>query len=214
MKLKMKTNQYPGKLIVFCGIDGCGKTTQIHNLKNFIEQQGKQVFLAERSAGIVKDSETLLAFMDTPEHDAFDYEAQGERTQYSGNVIAKHLAEGDIVISDMSFYSYLANLLAGGYTDDIWIHEITKSILKPDIAFFLDVNAETAINRVWRREGEKIKYIDMDFQYALRNVFLKLAKENEGIIISADCSAEDSFNSILQVVLNILNIDRRVINEH
>lgn len=208
MMLKMKTNQYPGKLITFCGIDGCGKTTQIYNLKNFIEQQNKRVFLAEQSAGLVKESEILRAFMDTPEYDALD-----DKALYSDRVIAKHLADGDIVISDMSFYSYLADLLARCYTDDIWIYEITKMILKPDIAFFLDVNVETAVNRVWQREGEKIKYIDMDYKYTLRSEFLKLAKENDGIIIATECSVNNSFSDILQVVLGKLNIDRRIINE-
>lgn len=211
--MKMKTNQYPGKLITFCGIDGCGKTTQIYNLKNFIEQQKKQVFLAEQSTGIVKDSEILRAFMDTSEHDAFDYKAASDRTCHFDRNIVKHLAEGDIVISDMCFYSYLANLRTRGYDEDILIHEVTKSIIKPDIAFFLDINIETAINRVRQREGEKIKYIDMDFQYTLRNEFLKLAKENEGIIITTDCSVKDSFSSILRVVLGTLNIDRRISNE-
>lgn len=211
MNIIMNPNQYPGKLITFCGLDGCGKTTQIGSLLNFFRQKNQRIFLTKQPTDLVRNSEIFRAFMDTPRHESYDYRAlsllaASDRVQHSNRVIAKHLADGEIVISDRYFYSCLANLRARGYTEDAWIYEIARLIPQPDIAFFLDVNPQTAIERVRRREDEKDRYIDEELQYKLRDEYIAIAKNSGGIIVKTDISAAASFEIILQAVMNkILN---------
>lgn len=144
--------------------------------------------------------------MDNPDHTGFDYRslsllAASDRLQHSNEVIAKELEQGKTVLCDRYFYSCLANLRARGYTKDQWIYEISEYIIKPDFAFFFDVDVDTAVNRVRSRETEKDRYIDMDLQHKLRFEYLQIAKENGGIILPTDCDENDTFNSIKSFIL-------------
>jgi len=143
--------------------------------------------------------------MDEPDHDAYDYRslsllAASDRIQHCNKVILPELQDGKCTISDRYIYSCVANLRARGYTEDQWIFEIVQSIVKPDIAFFLDVPVNIAVSRVRCRENEKDRYIDMNLQYKLRVEYLNLAKENEGIILSSTESKEKTFLKVKNCV--------------
>ena len=60
----------------------------------------------------------------------------------------------------------------------------------------MDVDIETAVKRVRNRPNEKNRYIDMDLQYKLRDLYLKIAKRNNGVIINTETSPEDCFKII------------------
>lgn len=205
MKLQMRENEYSGKLITFCGLDGCGKTTQIKLLTQYLEEKGDQVFLTKQPTDFVRKSEIFRTYMDMPNHDSFDYRAlsllcASDRVQHSNLVITEKLKEGYTVISDRYFYSCLANLKARGYEQDNWIYEIAKSIPKPDVAFFLDIDVDTAIKRVRSRIDEKDRYIDVPLQHGLRKQYLTIAKENNGTVISTVNTEKQCFETIRREV--------------
>lgn len=193
-KLEMFRNPGAGKLITFCGLDGCGKTTQIRRLIRYLENRGLPVFLTRQPTDFVRESEIFRNYMDTPEHGEFDYRAlsllcASDRVQHSNRVIARKLEEGAVVISDRYFYSCLANLRARGYAQDAWIYEVARFIPKPDLAFFLDVDVETAVRRVRARAEERDRYIDIPLQHRLRAEYLAISAENDGVLFST--AAED-----------------------
>ena len=97
-------------------------------------------------------------------------------------------------------------------SEDRWIYEISSHIVKPDIAFFIDAEVETAIARVRSRKEERNKYIDIDLQHRLRKEYLKIAADNDGIIINADMSVDEMFSIIRDTIqLRILNSNRKQI---
>lgn len=201
MKLEMLKHEYEGKLITFCGLDGCGKTTQIKHLVKWLEDNGHKVYLTKQPTDFVRKSEIFRAYMDTPEHDAYDYRAlsllcASDRVQYSNRVISQKLKEGCIVISDRYFYSCLANLMARGFQEDMWIYEVAKFIPQPDIAFFLDIDADTAVKRVLSREAEKDRFIDVPLQHRLWEQYIEIAKGCGGVILSTAKNESESFNRI------------------
>ncbi len=209
MKLEMLENEYTGKLISFCGLDGCGKTTQIIRLKKHLEDKGYKVFLTKQPTDFVRESEIFRNFMDTPEHDGYDYRAlsllcASDRVQHSNRVITEKLKEGYIVISDRYFYSCLANLIARGFEKDTWIYEVAKFIRKPDVSFFLNAPVDVAISRVRSREEEKNRYIDEAFQNKLHDLYIDIARENNGIIVSTLLDEDICFERI------VLEVDRVV----
>lgn len=209
MKLNMIDNELEGRLITFCGLDGCGKTTQIRKLQIWLEAQGYSVFLTKQPTDFVRQSAIFRNYMDTAVHDDFDYRAlsllcASDRVQHSNRVIAKKLEQGYIVISDRYFYSCLANLVARGFDKDQWIYEIARSIRKPDMAFFLNVPVGTAIERVRNRPEEKDKYIDTLFQEKLHDLYLQIARENGGVIVSTALSEEACFDRIRFRVKSLL----------
>lgn len=209
MKLEMQKNEFEGKLITFCGLDGCGKTTQIKRLVDWLESKGHKVYLTKQPTDFVRNSEIFRTYMDSPTHDAFDYRAlsllcASDRVQHTNRVISQKLKEGYIVISDRYFYSCLANLIARGFEEDTWIYDVAKSILKPNVAFFLNVPVDEAIRRVRDRPEEKNRYIDVQLQKKLHDLYVTIARDNNGVVISTLLSEDVCFKRVEFEVENIL----------
>lgn len=189
-KLRMIPHNTDGLLITFCGLDGCGKTTILKRLAELLSEE-RDVILTKQPTDFVRKSDIFRTYMDSPDHDAYDYRslsllAASDRVQHSNRTVLSELKQGKVVISDRYFYSCLANLRARGYEKDRWIYEIAGSIIKPDLAFFLDVPVETAVARVRLRPEEKDRYIDMDLQYRLREEYINICKANGGILLSTE----------------------------
>ena len=207
-KLNLKPNTYPGTLITFCGLDGCGKTTMIQRLADELSDDF-DIVLTKQPTNSVRNSDIFRTYMDEQDHSAYDYRslsllAASDRIQHVNKVIVPALESGKTVISDRYFYSCLANLHARGFKKDKWIYEIAESIVKPDAAVFIDVPVHTAVRRVRSRPEEKLRYIDMELQYALRSEYNGICRANGGISVRGDISPDNTYNEILNNILKIL----------
>ena len=207
-KLNMRENKTPGFLITFCGLDGCGKTTMMHRLIADLEKD-YDIFVTKQPTNAVRSSEIFRTYMDSPNHDAFDYRslsllAASDRLQHVNKVIEPEMKRGRIVLSDRYFYSCLSNLRARGFEHDKWIYEIAESIVKPDLAFFFDVPVEEAVARVRRRPEEKDRYIDMDLQYRLRKEYIDICSANNGILVSTTQTEDACYELVKNAVKEML----------
>lgn len=202
--LDMKENKAAGKLITFCGLDGSGKTTLMRRLIADIEKE-MPLLVTKQPTNAVRNSEIFRTYMDSPDHDAFDYRslsllAASDRIQHGSMVIEPALSQGKTVVSDRYFYSCLANLWARGYENDTWIYEVASFVVKPDIAVFCDVPVETAVRRVRNRQEERNRYIDMDLQYRLRETYISICKANGGVLICTEMPEEECYQILLNQV--------------
>ena len=210
MKLNMKEHNGPGLLITFCGLDGCGKSTTIDRIISTLSPD-HSILLTKQPTDFVRTSAIFRTYMDSPNHDAYDYRslsllAASDRIQHSNKVIAPAIQQGKIVLSDRYFYSCLANLRARGFKQDKWIYEIAGSIVKPDIAFFLDIPVEEAIRRVRSRPEEKGRYIDVDLQHRLRQEYINICKKNNGVLISTLQSPEETYRTVINHIRSYLEV--------
>ena len=190
-ELRMKPCKTKGKLITFCGLDGSGKSSMINMLADAFKQQEIDFIITMQPTNEMRRTDIFRAFMDFPDTGAYEYRslslmAAADRVQHANKVILPALEEGKTVICDRYFYSCLANLRARGYVDDEWIYEISENIPKPDIAFFLDLPVEMAVDRVRMRPDEENKYIDMPLQYLLREEYKKICNVNHGVLVKSD----------------------------
>lgn len=151
----MKKNIYPGKFIVFEGLDGSGQTTQANLLKNFLEKKGFNVFLTKEPT---KDSEFGKIIDKVLHHKEkiSSLELQKlfikDREWHLKNVIEPTLKEGKIVISDRYFFSTFA---FGGIDVDMEkLIKLNDKFLMPDLTIFLDVRPEICIKRILKRKKE------------------------------------------------------------
>lgn len=87
----------------------------------------------------------------------------------------------------------------------MWIYEIAKSIRKPDVAFFLNVTVDEAIRRVRERPEEKDRYIDIELQKRLHDLYVSIARENGGVVVSTLMSEDTCFKRIIFEVEKLLN---------
>ena len=207
--LNMRPNETNGFLFTFCGLDGCGKTSNLTRLKEELEKE-YPVLLTKQPTNAVRNSSIFRTYMDCPDHSAYDYRslsllAASNRLQHGTKVIEPAMQEGLIVISDRYFYSCLANLHARGFEKDEWIYKIAESVVRPDIAFFFDVPVEIAVQRVRSRPEEKDRYIDMDLQYKLRDKYIKICKANNGVLVPTDIPFEESYAIVKKEVERVIN---------
>ena len=206
--LNMRTNETQGFLITFCGLDGCGKTTMMEHLITELKKEHK-IFVTKQPTDAVRNSNIFRTYMDSPNHDAYDYRslsllAASDRLQHVSKVIEPEMKAGKIVLSDRYFYSCLSNLRARGYKNDKWIYEIAEGIIKPDLAFFFDIPVEEAIARVRRRPEEKDRYIDIELQHKLRKEYIEICKANNGILISTLNPKDECYEIIKNAVKELL----------
>lgn len=151
-----------GRLIVFEGIDGAGKTTQIAALAEWLRAQGRRVITtAEPTDGaygkalrqILQGDRsctpcevTALFVLDRIWHNC-------DPTQG----ISAMLAGGADVICDRYYYSTFA--YQGSETDPRWVEEINlhcPEIRRPDLCIFLDLMPEESLARI-RARGEALE---------------------------------------------------------
>ncbi len=208
-ELRMKPHNTDGKLITFCGLDGCGKSSMIKMLTEAFEEHGIDFIVTKQPTDAMRNTEIFRTFMDCPDNSAYEYRslslmAAADRIQHANKVILPALKAGKTVVCDRYFYSCLANLRARGYVNDEWIYEISESIPKPDIAFFLDLPVETAVGRVRKREEEKDRYIDMPLQYLLKEEYKEICDANNGILVRSDIDIEHTFSAIKTCVYQLL----------
>ena len=204
--LNMRPHGMPGKLITFCGLDGCGKSTMIKMLSKDLSDAGCDVFVTKQPTDMMRKTNIFRTFMDNPDHSMYQYRAlslmaAADRVQHINKVILPALREGKIVICDRYFYSCLANLRARGFEDDEWIYEIAQNeIVKPDAAFFLDVPVSVALARVKARPEEKDRFVDVDLQYRLHDEYRDIARMNHGLLLSSTEKPEYTYQNIMNFI--------------
>jgi dTMP kinase len=173
----------------------------IHMLKERLTNLNLLFYITRQPTDIVRKSEMFRTFVDTPNHDSFDFRAlslftASDRLQHCQKVVLPALENQNIVISDRYYYSCLANHRAKGYAEDQWIYEIASYIPEPDFSFFLDVNAETSIQRTRQRESEKNRWIDVNLQYKLREEYINISKSCRGILVNTEKDPHIAFDQI------------------
>ena len=112
--LLFRRNESAGKLITFCGLDGCGKSTMIKMLSEDLKQEGYEVLITKQPTDTMRKTNIFRTFMDQPDHSNYEYRslslmAAADRIQHVNHVILPALKAGKIVICDRYFFSCLAN---------------------------------------------------------------------------------------------------------
>ena len=173
-----------GFFLVLEGIDGSGKTTVAHKLKERYEKIGKQVLITreptdyELGKYIRNYLNTVTSRERDPVFEALIFAA--DRAFHIRKRILPHIERGYLVISDRYFYSSLAYQSINGI-DFNWVLEVNKYMLTPNLAVFLDVTPEEAIKRIHhaRNVFEKKRFLEKVY-----NTYLEMVKR--GMLIKVD----------------------------
>ena len=196
-----------GLFITFEGGDGCGKTTQINLLDEYLRQKGYKTLLTREpgSKGLgVKLREILLNYDGevSPVCESFLFLA--DRAQHVDCIIKPALEEGVIVLCDRHTDSTVAYQGYGRGLDLEQIHNLNKiatSGLKPDLTIVLDVDVETSQKRVGS-EKDRMESAGVEFFERVRQGFLEIAKqEPERVkVVDSTQSIQEIHKEILELV--------------
>ena len=131
--------KYPGRLIAVEGLDGSGKSTQIHLLKCWLELQGLKVFFSEwNSSALVKSATSKAKKREllTPTTfcliHATDFADRYERQ------LVPLIRAGYIVLCDRYIFTAFARDIVRGCPPE-WVRGIYSYALLPDVTFLLQV---------------------------------------------------------------------------
>jgi len=145
---------YPGRLFVFEGLDGAGKSTQIGLLEEALRGQGYAVdCLAWRSPSAVVDMDGNERKEALGNNTAFCLLYAADLAEKCQDVIVPALLAGHIVLCDRYIYTAFARDVARG-VDRQWVRQVYQYFaVTPDVAFYCQVPLEVAMLRILNRAG-------------------------------------------------------------
>ena len=175
-------NMQKGLFITFEGGDGCGKTTQIKLLDEYLRNKGYKTLLTREPGSIglgVKVREILLNYDGevSPVCESFLFLADRAQNVYC--IIKPAVEDGTIVICGRHTDSSVAYQGYGRGLDIDRINmlnNIATSGLKPDLTIVLDVDVETSQKRVGA-EKDRMESAGVEFFERVRQGFLEIAKQ-------------------------------------
>ncbi len=213
---------FPGRLIAVEGLDGSGKSTQIHLLKRWLEQQGLKVYFSEwNSSELVKSATSkgkktnLLTPTTFSLIHATDFADRYERH------LMPLLRAGYLVLCDRYFFTAFARDTVRGCPRE-WVRGIYSFAAQPDMTFFFRAHLEVSLQRIL--EGRpQLKYFEagMDlrlstdpyesfriFQGRLLEQYLAMSTEFNFHIIDANQTVEAQQSVVRQLIAANIDLSR------
>ena len=209
-KLTLKEVNYSGKLIVFEGTDGAGKTTMISKLVEYISNKygSNNVLSIKQPTDMSRKTKLFQKMMYSQNHDDIDYRAvqlltMSDRIQHIHEVIEPALKEGKFIICDRYVYTSYVNMLARGYNNETWFIDVAKHIIKPDVVFLAYVDSSLAIKRIKSRAEEKDRFLDEKLLINVSNNFKELAEIENFKVLDTSRDVKLSFNEVLKTLKEV-----------
>ena len=171
-----------GIFISFEGIDGCGKSTQVKMLVEYLNQSGSETIMV-REPGGTKISEEIRDILLNRHLDNICDRTEallmtGSRSQLTNEIILPHLKKGLNVVADRYYDSTLAYQGGGRELDLEWLIKLNHFAtynLDPNITFFIDIDPKEAQKRK-NQEEDRIERAGIDLQARVRNAYIELAQ--------------------------------------
>ncbi|MBE7708554.1 MAG: dTMP kinase [Cyanobacteria bacterium SIG27] len=200
-----------GLFITFEGADGCGKTTQIGLLNEYLKEKKYNTLTTLEPGGsdIGKNLRQILLHHDgyvSPRAEMFMYLA--DRAQHVDAVIKKAVEENKIVLCDRHIDSTVAyqGYARGGNIEQIdLLNNLATNEYKPNLTFVFDVDSEIAQKRVGETK-DRLEAEGLEFHKKVRMGYLELAKKYPQRIkvINANLTIEEVFEQVKKIIDEIL----------
>ncbi len=181
-----------GRFIVFEGIDGSGKSTQIENISQWLTGMGHAVYPTfEPTDGPVGSliRKMLTGKVETDQRTIASLFA-ADRTDHllnKTNGIRKKVHDGQVVLCDRYYFSSYA--YHAQYIDIDWVihaNLLNARILKPDLTVFIDVEPESCFERIQKNRKNFEMYEKMDIMKKVRENYFRafeMLKETETVAV-------------------------------
>lgn len=183
-----------GLFVTFEGVEGSGKSTQAHALREHLESGGVNVILTREPGGTALGERIRDILLDLgesgmlPQTELFLYLAS--RAEHVARVVAPALARGDVVISDRFGDASVAYQGGGrelGPSLVVSLNEVATGGVKPDVTFLLDLDPEEGLRRLSERGRGVRDRIEAEvpaFHARVREAYLSAAgREPERFVV-------------------------------
>ncbi len=205
-----------GLFITVEGMDGCGKTTQLNNIVEHLEQQGYDVVTTREPGGTKLGEKIRELLLDTGNKDMNStaelllYAAA--RAQLVSSVIVPALKEGKTVVCDRFVDSSTAYQGFGRGLGVETVEEVNRRAVQgcmPDLTLFFDISPREVMLRKTRAEnGDRIETEAMEFHDSVYEGYLYTAgKDRDRVkVIDARKTVEEVFKESVYYLQEALGI--------
>lgn len=198
-----------GKFITLEGIEGCGKTTQLKMLEEFLKSKGLDV-LATREPGGTKIGNKIREIILSVESAEMNDRAEvllclASRAQHLAEVVAPALEEGKVVISDRYVDSTIAYQ---GFGRGLSLEKLldmnrwTTQDLNPHLTIVLNLPLEEGLKRARAKGVDRFEGEGLDFHKRVQEGFLKLAElfDDRCLVVDATGSEEEVHRRVVKAI--------------
>ncbi len=204
-----------GKFIVFEGVGGSGKTTQIKHAKEYLQEKGIRLLVTREPGGVESAEKIRELIFNLKEKNLIGPEGQvalffAARKLWLDEVVTPNISEGVSILTDRSHTSTAAyqGYAEGG--DMNQIIEISKVVMDehlPDAVILLDVNAQCAIQRKSKEQKDNDPFDKEGIEYMqkLVNAYREMARDNWGGLDWFVVDGEVSVKQVSQEISRILD---------
>ena len=187
--------KFPGRLIAVEGLDGSGKSTQIHLLQKWLEVQGLKVFFSSwNSSEVVKSATSkgknrqLLTPTTFSLIHATDFADRYERQ------LLPLLRAGYIVLCDRYiFTAYVRDTVRGCAPS--WVRGLYNFAALPDLTFFFKADLEVSLARILDGRPE-LKWFEAGMDLGLAKDRYESFRIFQGRMLQRYMNLEDEFRFI------------------
>lgn len=204
-----------GKFIVLDGPDGCGKSTQVHRLAEYLRKTGGGP-LTVRDPGDTDIGNAIREILLGEKYARRDIRCElmlfmASRAQLVSEKIRPALSAGRTVLSDRYVSSSCAYQGAGGLdvAEIIQIADMATGNLWPDLTVVLDVDSEQGFERIQTYRSQvaldAMEQKGLEFHRKVRDIFLKLPSfyPRPVLICPAEGTVEQVHRRILEILCNV-----------
>lgn len=196
-----------GLFITFEGADGCGKTTQLNLLAEYLKNSGREVVLTREPGGKglgEKVREILLNYDGEVSDRCESFLFLADRAQNIDIIVNPAVKDGKIVLCDRHIDSTVAYQGFGRGLDIERIkmlNNLATNGRKPDLTIVFDIDVENSMKRVGNQK-DRMESAGIEFHNRVRNGYLQIAKEEpERIkVVDASQSVEDVFEDVKKII--------------
>ena len=228
-----ETKKMIGKFIVLDGPDGCGKTTQLELLAEYLNKKGIEVVKTHDPGG-TKIGDQIRHLLKYGAKGIMDVHTEtmlfmASRAQLVAEVIKPAIEKGKTVLCDRFISSTCAYQGSSGYPIEkiIELGKLAVGDVWPDLTIIIDIPAEEGLERAGRKPRQKsiVNHKDsnqshlfenttpdrfdsrtLEYHRKVRKWFLMLEKEYPGVVKIADgsnSSIEKVHEKILQLISEV-----------
>jgi len=212
--LKLKPHGYPGVLITFCGVDGAGKSSLIGRLERACRTAGLNCLRTYTPTRRIREDAVFRSLVEEP-FDAGNINVlgillsiMGDLVQHTTDTIIPALERGDVVLCDRYVFTSQAEIGARSDVSETGpvLASIAGHVLRPDLAFGLNVSGETSRRRVQARNDEHDQPPPMSFLTRQVAAYRAVFEANGLVALDGERALNETFFAALNHVARIERI--------
>lgn len=197
-----------GMLVVFEGLDGCGKSTQLRRAAEALRARGIELLVTrEPTEGVW--GQRIRAMARSGERVAVEVELMWffeDRRRHMREVVRPALEQGKVVLSDRSYISSVAYQGARGLDPVKILADSEAEFVRPDLVLLFEISAKEGLARVAARgEASEPVFENLSFLKRVEAIFEGL--EVDGLVRIDATRSEDEIAADVLAALDVVRPD-------